>query len=133
MRKNVGNSEEVRIAYEEAWKEYEHRQKEIKKLIRKARVVDDKKVIESLRAKGDEGGKEWYDLLRGEKQERIRVDVLVVGGNIVMDTRDKVNAIQEFWEDIGGVNEAEDTSELETRIEEDMNNEISKTEIRKYM
>ncbi|KAK4289301.1 hypothetical protein Pmani_037722 [Petrolisthes manimaculis] len=42
-----------------------------------------------------------------------------------MDTRDKVNAIQEFWEDIGGVNEAEDTSELETRIEEDMNNEIS--------
>ncbi|KAK4322666.1 hypothetical protein Pmani_006567 [Petrolisthes manimaculis] len=102
-------------------------------MIRKARVVDDKKVIESLRAKRDEGGKEWYDLLRGEKQERIRVDVLVVGGNIVMDTRDKVNAIQEFWEDIGGVNEAEDTSELETRIEEDMNNEISKTEIRKYM
>ncbi|KAK4302465.1 hypothetical protein Pmani_025445 [Petrolisthes manimaculis] len=103
-------------------------------MIRKARVVDDKKVIESLRAKGEEGGKEWYDLLRGEKQkERIKVDELVVGGNIVRDTRDKVNAIQEFWEDIGGVNEAEDTSELETRIEEDMNNEISKTEIRKYV
>ncbi|KAK4322419.1 hypothetical protein Pmani_006759 [Petrolisthes manimaculis] len=46
------------------------------------------------------------------------------------DIRDKVNAIQEFWEDIGGVNEAEDRSELETKIEEDMNNEISKTEIR---
>ncbi|KAK4314886.1 hypothetical protein Pmani_013857 [Petrolisthes manimaculis] len=103
-------------------------------MIRKARVVDDKKVIESLRAKEEEGGKEWYDLLRGEKQkERIKVDELVVGGNIVRDTRDKVNAIQEFWEDIGGVNEAEDTSQLETRIEEDMNNEISKTEIRKYV
>ncbi|KAK4310102.1 hypothetical protein Pmani_018310 [Petrolisthes manimaculis] len=85
-------------------------------MIRKARVVDDKKVIESLHAKEEEGGKEWYDLLRGEKQkERIKVDELVVGRNIVRDTRDKVNAIQEFWEDIGGVNEAEDTSELETR------------------
>ncbi|KAK4296825.1 hypothetical protein Pmani_030717 [Petrolisthes manimaculis] len=43
---------------------------------------------------------------------RIRVDELVVGGNIVRDTKDKVNAIKEFWEEIGGVNEAESRTEI---------------------
>lgn len=57
------------------------------------------------------------------------MDELVVGGNTVRNTRGKVKAKEEFWEEISGMNEAADKNdvrlELETGIDEDINDEIS--------
>ncbi len=62
LRKRRHNSDAERTEFEEAWEKY--RKKQVKILIRKAKVVTEREMAEELRAKGEEGGRNWCKLLR---------------------------------------------------------------------
>ena len=65
LRKNKAKGEAER-------REYEYKQKEVKHLVRKTKVSEERKLIRELREKGEEGGKECYKLLRGEEDRKNR-------------------------------------------------------------
>ncbi|KAG0724529.1 hypothetical protein GWK47_040433 [Chionoecetes opilio] len=110
LRKNRSNSEAERIEYERAWEEYKSKQKEVKCLVRKARVNEERKVIRELREKGEEGGREWYKFLRGEESKHTgNVEELVVNGRSLREKKEMARAVEDFWKDIGGVNEPDMT------------------------
>lgn len=71
LRRSRQNSEEERIAYDRVWEEYRSKQQEVKVLIRRARGNEERKIIEELRRKGEEGGREWYRFLRGEEGSKV--------------------------------------------------------------
>ncbi|MPC24152.1 hypothetical protein E2C01_017228 [Portunus trituberculatus] len=69
-----------------------------------AKVKCERKVIQSLREKGVEGGQEWYRFLRGEGMpDSENVESLRVNGALVTDKEDMRRVIKEFWEEIVGV------------------------------
>ena len=91
-----------------------------------ARTKDDRRIVSELRARGEEGNKDSYKFLRGENNRQMNVvDELIANGVSVKDIFlfflfffftysvppsgkymvTMVNAITEFWEDIGGMNE----------------------------
>ena len=47
-----------------------------------------RKIMEDLRAKGEEGGREWYRFMRGEDgSEQVNVEELVVSDRIVKEEK----------------------------------------------
>ena len=137
LRKRRENSEAERTEYERAWEEYKSKQKEVKCLVRKARVNEEIGIISELRRKGEEGGRDWYKFLRGEESRKIgKVDELIVNGETLREKESMIKAVEDFWEDIGGMNEPE--RELGTitqirKIEEEMDEEMSLEEIERYV
>ena len=53
--------------YDDAWKRYKSQQKRVKTLIKNARAKHEDKVLKSMRDRGEEGSKEWFRYLRGDK------------------------------------------------------------------
>ena len=136
LRFNRDRSEEDRLEYEKAWEEYKRKINRVKALIRKAKGKVEKMIVDNLRAKGEEGGREWYRFLRGEEvRKNVCVDELKVGDKVVRGMTEKMNAVKDFW--VGGVNEDEDRSDInlmiQRRINESMDEEISKEEIERYV
>ena len=89
----------------------------------------ERSMIQSLREKWLEGGREWYRFLRGEKMpDSENVESLKVNGELVTDKEKICECIKEFWEEIGGVGEVfevrdscvtlerKDAAELDERI-----------------
>ncbi|KAF2351139.1 hypothetical protein FHG87_018103 [Trinorchestia longiramus] len=61
--------------------------------------------VESLRNKGPDGIKEWYNLIQANnRSHEVQTHELVVNGCIVSDQRQMVKEVMTFLEDIGGMN-----------------------------
>ena len=68
-----------------------------------AKVRYERNVIQSLREKGVEGGREWHRFLRGEGMpDSENVESLRVNGALVTDVEDMRRVVNEFWEENGG-------------------------------
>ena len=137
LRRRRENSEEECNEYERIWNKYRGKQKEVKNLIRKARVNEDREIIRKLRSTGENGGRDWYRFLRGEERKQSEsVDELVVNGETIKEKEKMVKAVEDFWMDIGGINEPErelGAITMARKIEEYMDDEISIEEIEKYV
>ena len=48
---------------EEAWEKYRNKQREDKYLIKKAKINVEREIVEELRAKGGERGRDWQRFL----------------------------------------------------------------------
>ena len=106
LRRCRQNSEVERIEYDRAWEEYRSKQQEVKTLIRRARGNEERKIIEELREKGEEGGREWYKFLRGEESSKVdHIVELVVNGRRIREREEMIREIEEYWKRIGGVYE----------------------------
>ena len=95
-----------------------------------AKVRCESSVIQSLREKGMEGGREWYRFLRGEGMpDSENVESLKVNGAVVTD-KEEIRRVKEFWEEIGGVGEVFDVRErcvtLERKDADVLNERISR-------
>ena len=105
----------------------------MKRLVRKAKVSEERKLIRELRDKGEEGGKEWYKFLRGEEDRKTgNVEQLMVNGNIVREKEEMVKAVENLWKDVAGLNEP-GTSTIGRKMEEEMDEEIMMDEIERYV
>ena len=101
-----GDSGEVDMEeYDRSWDEYKHQQKKVKILIRKEKMKDEKRQLDDLRNKGEEGGKDWYRFLQGKRKEEVKVNELSVNGICVHGKEAMSLAVKEFWENIGGMND----------------------------
>ena len=124
--------------YEETWDKYKKKQREVKNLIRKARANVEREIVEELREKGEEGGRDWYAFLR-EEEDRVQpcVDEILVGEEILKGAEDIKREIKKFWEEVGGMTEQVELGEVniesEKKIDEEMDEHLSKEEIRRYL
>ena len=59
-------SKEAETEYQNAWTAYMRQEQVVKRKIMHATVKFERNVIQSLRKKGVEGGREWFTFLRGE-------------------------------------------------------------------
>ena len=137
LKRNRENSEEQRREYDRVWEEYRNKQREVKRLIRKAKGDEEREKVKELREMGEEGGKEWYKFMRGEEGRKMeRVEELIVNDRRVRKRREKIKVVEEYWKDIGGVNEPDraiGNTTLGKKIEEGMDEEISMDEIERYV
>ena len=65
----------------------------------------EKRKVEELRKKGEEGGKQWYRYLRGDKNVKDGVTELVVNGKKVNKKKEIAAAVKVFWESMSNMNE----------------------------
>ena len=129
-------SDEAENEYQNAWAMYVKQQRVTKRMIVKAKVKCDRNVIESLREKGMEGGREWYKFLRGENvSDSVGVESLKVNGEVVTEKEGMREAIRQFWEEVGGVGEVFDVREgcvtLERKNADELDVRISREEVEK--
>ncbi|MPC58796.1 hypothetical protein E2C01_052805 [Portunus trituberculatus] len=129
-------SEEAESEYQNAWTANVNQQRVAKREIMNAKVRCERKVIQSLREKGVEGGREWYRFLRGKgMHDNENVESLRMIRALVTDKEDMRRVIEEFWEEIGGVGEIFGVREgcvtLERKDTDKMNERISKEEVEK--
>ena len=127
-------SEEAESEYQEAWAAYVRQQRVTKRMVMNAKVRSERNVIQSLREKGVEGGREWYRFLRGEGMSvSENVESLRVNGAVVTDKEEMRKAVKEFWEEIGGVGGVFDAREgcvtLERKNANELNERISREEV----
>ena len=77
-----------------------------------AKVRYERNVIQSLREKGVEGGREWHRFLRGEGMpDSENAESLRVNGAPVTDIEDMRRVVKEFWVETGGVGEVSEVRE----------------------
>jgi hypothetical protein len=93
--------------------------------------------VNDLRSKGEEGGKEWHKFLRGERTVTQDVKELIVNGVCITEMDEMASATRTYWEDIGGVNEAEREVNVDfklvTRMLDDMDVEPQLEEVKKVV
>ena len=131
LRKKRHESDEAENEYQNAWEIYVKQQRLTKRMIVKAKVKCERNVIESLREKGMEGGREWYKFLRGENMSsNAGVESLKVNGEVITEKEGMREAIKQFWEEVGGVGEVFDVRErcvtLERKDADVLNERISR-------
>ena len=83
--------------YEEMCQKYKEQKRKVKRMIMNAKIEHENEKVKELRDKGEEGNKDWYRYLRGDKCEDGRVSELMVNGDRVNDRKGIANAIEEFW------------------------------------
>ena len=117
LRDRMERGEDVnREQYEDAWEKYKAQKKKVHILIKNARSDSERKKIDELKEKGEEGSREWYRYLRGDKIQS-KVDEIVVNGSKIKDKTEISKEIKKFWQDIGGMNDNEYVnSDVEIRI-----------------
>ena len=137
LRRCRENSEAERMEYDRVFEEYRSKQQEVKRLIKKAKRNEEREIVKELRQKGEEGDREWYKFLRGEEGRKVeRVEELLMNGRRVREREEMIKAVEEYWRDIGGVNEPDrdiGNTTLGRKIEEGMDEEFSMDEIERYV
>ena len=84
----------------------------VKRKIMNAKVRYERNVIQSLREKGVEGGREWHRFVRGEWMlDSENAESLRGNGALVTDKEDMRRVVKEFWEEIRGVSEVSEVRE----------------------
>ena len=136
LKKKRHESVEAEDEYQNAWAAYVRQQRLTKRKIMNAKVKCERDVIEALREKGQEGGREWYRFMRGEGMlDRENIESLKVNGECITDRERMKVSIREFWEDVGGVGEVFDVRAecvtLERKDANELNERISKQEVEK--
>ena len=103
LRKRMERGEDVgEDVYENAWKSYKMQQK-VKIMIKNARAQQEREKLDDMKAKGEEGSREWFRYLRGDKVDN-KVEEIIVNGRKIKDMNEIASEIKAFWEDIGGMN-----------------------------
>jgi hypothetical protein len=119
------------------YNEYLSNKNKVRNLIHSAMSDDDKRVVDELRRKGEEGGKEWYRFLRGENTESFNVNELVVNGESITDKKEMARVTERFWKEIGSMhedmNEVDVNLTLERKELDDMNEEPQLEEVRRVV
>jgi hypothetical protein len=138
MRTERNRGVEIRDEdYERAWDEYKSRRSEAVNLIQSAIIDDDKRLVDELRQKGEEGGNEWYRFLRGENSESRSVKELIVNDVSITDKEEMARVTESFWKEIVGMNEDMIEVDVNLTIErkelDDMNEEPQLEEVRRVV
>ena len=106
MRAARGSEDASAEVYNNAWKEYQDKRKQVKSMIRRAVERYEKNKICELREKGEEVQKAWYKFMRGENYSKgTDVKELKVNGEMISGLEEIKDAISEHWQKIGGMNE----------------------------
>ena len=107
LKKRCNEGEQYEGEYQEAWAEYLEQKRKFKCLIRQSMVEYERREIEKIREKNQEGGREWYRFLggAGNVAQDNGVDRLRINGKYVNYEQQIVNKIKRFWKEIGGMNE----------------------------
>ncbi|XP_050718462.1 uncharacterized protein LOC126999703 [Eriocheir sinensis] len=134
MRRRRQESEEAEGEYQNAWESYVRHQRLTKRKIMSAKVQCERSVIQTLREKGLDGGREWYRFLRDERMsDSENVESLKVNGEKITDKEKMRESIREFWEEIGGVGEVFGVREgcvtMERKDANELNGRISREEV----
>ena len=120
-----------------AYGKYDKQQKRVKRLIKRVRGVNEKMIVDSMRAKGEEGSKNWHRFLRGEQCNHFKVDELCVDGETIGDKEKMKKVIAKFWEEIGGIEENLEQCAINLNLPSvnmnDMDMKIGKKEIETYL
>ena len=91
-KKICDEGEQYEGEYQEAWAVYLEQKRKSKSLIRQSMVEYERREIEKMREKNQEGGREWYMFLRGENVAQDNgVDRLRINGEYVNDEQQIVN------------------------------------------
>ena len=135
LRKQRHESDDREDEYQDAWAAYTRQRKITKEKVKDAKTRCEKSVIEKLREKGLEGGREWYRFLRGESvNETEQVECLSVNNELVTDVEKMKECIKNFWENIGGMSETFEVREecvtLERKEAGELNERISREEVK---
>ena len=115
-----------------------NKQKKVKHLILNAKTEYERRKVEELREKGEEGGKEWYRYLRGDKNVNDGVTELVVNGKKVSKKEDIAAAVKVFWESMSNMNEDEQIErqfvlQMNTKQLGAMDDELQRDEVEKVL
>ena len=134
-QKRESDGERSQEEYIVAWQKYKDQKKKVKYMIANAKMEYERKKVEELRGKGEEGGKEWYEFLRGDKCANDRVSELIVNGSRV-NKRDEIANFN--WENISNMkgsnsNERDITLKLETKDLSSIDREIQRREIEELL
>ena len=123
--------------WKEAYGKYDKQQKFVKRMIKRIRGVNEKRIVESMRARGEEGSKNWHRFLRGERITEFSIDELHVNNETIRNEERMKEAIVKFWEEIGGMNETIEHHDINLGLPSvdmsDMDIRISKEEIEVYL
>ena len=116
------------------WQKHKEQKRKVKHMIMNAKIEYENEKVKEMREKGEEGSKDWYRYLRGDKCEDGKVSELMVNGDRVNDRKDIANAIKEFWKKIGNMimddrNEREFELKIETRDLSSLDSVIQRIEI----
>ena len=136
--RRMNNGEECVEQYEAAWERYKVQKTKVKNLIRNAKMEYENKKVRELRAKGEEGSREWYRFLRGDNHTDGNVSEILVNGNRVCKREDIANEIQKFWKqtctkDVNEVNDEECVLRIETKDLSCLDKEIERGEIERIL
>ncbi|XP_063857805.1 uncharacterized protein LOC135099405 isoform X1 [Scylla paramamosain] len=134
LRKKRHESDEAENEYLNAWAAYVKQQRLTRRMIMNAKVESERSVIQSLREKGMEGGREWYKFMRGENMSgSVGVERLKVEGVVITEKDGIREAIKGFWEEVGGVGEMfsvrEECVTLERKNADELDERISRDEV----
>ena len=137
-RRRLNNGEMSTEEYEEMWQKYKEQKRKVKHMIMNAKTEYENEKVKEMREKGEEGSKDWYRYLRGDKCEDARVSELMVNEDRVNDRKDIANAIKEFWEKIGNMNmddrnEREFELKIETKDLSSLDSVIQRIEIERVL
>ena len=120
----------------EAWDKYNEQRIIVKNLIRKAISEWEKGEVERMRRKGEEGRREWYEWLKGEKRGKDEVNEIVVEGRTYKEG-EIAGAVQEYWEEISEARVIQVEKEWNIEMERawmsegELNRPVSKEEVKR--
>ena len=140
-RKKIKLRDKGKISEEEcniSKKRYTEKQKEAKRITRETRAKEEKKIVDSIRDKGEENGRDWYRFLKGDEyNENETPEFFIVNGEKVLGKSQMTNEIEKFWKAIGGDSTGKSGNDLNFSIKKfvlsNLDHEISIVEIREYV
>ena len=137
LRKKKNNSTEDQTAFSTAWEEYTKSKKIFSDLIMREKISEDKKIISNIRAKGEEGGRDWYKFLRDESTiGDQKITEIIVENTIIAGEENIKQEIGRFWHQLcNSVRNVPLNPNLILPRKEipNFNHEFSKTEIKAYL
>ena len=138
IRKDINRGVRVEEGmYSAAWSSFLELKRRVHYLVREAMSKEEKFIIDRIREKGEEEGKDWYRFLKGDIKGMDNIDEIIVDGKVLSDRKDIKIEVEKFWKHLSGteINWEEgsfDFKSVRKNIPE-FDHEISKEEIRKYI
>ena len=84
-------------------------------MIFRAKADDERRTMETIKQRGGEGGREWYNFMRGESVTQGEISEIIVGGELITDRVEIARAIEDFWRGVGGIMD-EETMDLTDQL-----------------
>ena len=123
--------------YSEAWTSLLKLKKQTNYLVREAMAKEEKIIIDKIRGKGEEEGKDWYRFLKGGVRGEEKIDELIVDGQVINDKNNIKLEVEKFWKHLSGseFNWEEGNLNFQSarKIIPNFDHEFSKQEIRNFI